>query len=408
MRIWILVIIAGLLGIALGYHLTTTNRSDGPKSAITKKPLYWIDTMEPTVHYPGPGKSPMGMTLTPIYAKDAQSKDANAVQISPAVVNNLGVRTAQVIQGPLAKHIETVGYIEPNENAISHIHTYADGWIKNLAIKAAGDPVKKGQLLLQLYSPTLVNSQEEYLLALGTGNQDLIQASYKKLQAEHIADSQIQALTKTRRASQLVDIYSPQDGVIASLNVREGMQVTPELEVMSLVDLSTVWMMADVYAKEINWVSVGQSVEARFATYPGQVWRGKVAYVYPVVDATTRTAKVRLVFQNPDGLLKPNMYASISISAAPAQQVLSIPLEALIRSGEGDRVIVSLGDGRFQVRPVTAGMESGQRVEILAGLHKGDKVVSSGQFLIDSEANLEADLQRLSSPEKSQSTHSQH
>lgn len=397
MRKWIFIILAILFGLFLSHYVFTNKETSASATETSKKPIYWIDTMEPTVHYPGPGKSPMGMTLTPVYADANQGNDVSIVRISPAIVENLGVRTSLVTQGPLSKRIETVGYVTPNQNNISHIHTYADGWIKNLAVKAAGDPVKKGQLLLQLYSPTLVNSQEEYLLALDSGNQDLISASYKKLQAQNIAPSQIKTLTTTRKVSQLIDIYSPQDGVIATLNVREGMQVTPDTEIMSLVDLSSIWMIADIYENQASWVSNGQTVEAKFLAYPGKVWRGQVDYIYPQLDATTRTEQARFRFNNPGGLLKPNMYASITILAAP-DNALSIPLEALIRSGQGDRVIVSLGDGRFQVRPVVAGMESGNRVAIISGLHPDETVVSSGQFLIDSEANLHAGLQRIESP----------
>lgn len=398
MRKWIFIVLAILFGLFLSHYIFTNNGTSASTTGISKKPIYWVDTMEPTVHYPGPGKSPMGMTLTPVYADANQGSDASIIRIAPAIVDNLGVRTALVTQGALSKRIETVGYVEANQNNISHIHTYADGWIKSLVVKAAGDPVKKGQLLLQLYSPTLVNTQEEYLLALDTRNQDLITASYKKLQAQNISASQIKTLTTTRKASQLIDIYSPQDGVIATLNVREGMQVTPDTEIMSLVNLSSIWMIADIYENQASWVSNGQTVEAKFLAYPGKVWRGQVDYIYPQIDATTRTEKVRFRFNNPDGRLKPNMYASIMLLAAPQMNVMSIPLEALIRSGQGDRVIVSLGDGRFQVRPVVAGMESGNRVEILSGLHPNETVVSSGQFLIDSEANLNASLQRIESP----------
>lgn len=368
---------------------------------IEKNPLYWVDTMEPLIHYPGPGKSRMGMELTPVYPEESQEEDKSTIRISSAIVNNLGVRIVVVEQGVLARQIDTVGYVEPNENKISHIHTYADGWIKTLFVKTVGESVKKDQPIMQLYSPTLINAQEEYLIALGSNNQSLINASYKKLQTLHIAEQQIERLKKNRRVEQLVDIYSHQAGVVTALNVREGMRVTPDIEMMSLVDLASIWMIAQVFEDQANWVKVGELAEARLSALPGKIWKGEVEYVYPQIDPTTRTLKVRFRFNNPDGILKPNMYANITLFTEPKQNVLSIPLEALIRSSQGNRVIVALNDGRFQAREVTTGIESSEKIEILSGLKVGEKVVVSGQFLIDSETNLKAGLERLDNSLKS-------
>lgn len=383
-----LIVLAVIIGIIVGRYSVHSG-------AAEKKPMYWIDTMEPTIHYPKPGTSRMGMELVPVYPDEGRLADKSGVRISPTVINNLGVRTALVTQGPLDRLIETVGYVEPNENKISHIHTYADGWVRKLFVKAVGETVKMDQPVLELYSPALVTVQEEYLIALGGHNQSLLEASEKRLEAFHIAPQQIQQLKTTRKASELIDIYPHQSGVITMLNVREGMHVTPDTEMMSIVDLSNIWIIAQVYEAESSWVKAGETAEARLSAFPGKVWKGVVEYVYPEVDPTTRTLKVRFRFDNPEGILKPNMYADISIFAEPKSDVLSIPLEALIRSSQGDRVIVSLGDGRFQIRPVTIGIESGNQVEILSGLQAGERVVASGQFLIDSEANLNASLERV-------------
>lgn len=392
-----------LLGVIIGYYLSPlaiTNKGASP-TTTEKKPLYWIDSMEPTIHYSKPGKSRMGMELSPVYAEDTQEQGASTIQISPSLINNLGVRTAPVIKGSLARQIETLGYVVPNENNISHIHTYANGWVKKLLVKAVGDVVKKGQVVLQLYSPTLVNAQEEYLIALDSKNQTLINASYQKLQTFHIPEQQIAQLKKTRHSSHLIDIYPHQGGVVIMLNVREGMYVTPETEMMSIVDLSNVWMIAEVFEEEANWVKTGEKAQAQLTAFPGKFWKGEVDYIYPEVDLKTRTLKVRFLFDNPEGLLKPNMYASISLVAELKQDVLSIPLEALIRSSEGARVVVSLGNSGFQVRSVTTGIESGERIEILSGLKVGENVVTSGQFLIDSESNLKVGLEHLESSQKS-------
>lgn len=399
---WVLIaiIVAIILGILIGRsskHFATRSTKE---ITAEKKPLYWIDSMEPQVHYPGPGKSHMGMELVPVYPEDNKlnPENKNAVRISSEVIENLGIRTAPVLQGTLARHIEAIGYVEPDENKISHLHSYVDGWINKLFVKASGESVKKGQLLMQLYSPELVNAQEEYLIALESKNQNLINASYKKLTALKISEQQIQQIKKIHKASQVIDIYAPQDGIVAVLNIRQGMRVTPETEMMSLVDLTNIWIIAQIFEKQANWVKIGESAQAKLNAFPGKVWKGQVEYIYPQLDPTTRTLKVRFHFNNPDQILKPNMYASIALLAEPKQNVLNIPLEALIRSSQGDRVIVALSGGRFEVRPVTVGMESGDRVEILSGLAVNDQVVASGQFLLDSEVSLKTGLERLQTP----------
>lgn len=387
---WVFIIVgfAAIVGIVLGWYL-------GHPLPYQKKPLYWVDTMEPTIHYPAPGKSRMGMELVPVYPEENQDGNQSSVRISPTVINNLGVRTARVSRGTLAKRIETVGYVEPNENKISHIHTYADGWVKKLVVKTVGEPVKSDQVVMQLYSPMLVTAQEEYLIALGSHNQSLIDASYKRLQAFHIPEKQIQQLKITKKSSQLIDIYPHQDGVVTELNIREGMRVTPDTEMMSIVDLSSIWMIAQVFEEQANWIKVGDFAEARLSAFPDKIWKGTVEYIYPQVDPTTRTLKVRFRFNNPDGILKPNMYADISLLLEPKANVLSIPLEALIQSSQGNHVIVKLNDGQFQARAVKTGIESGNQVEIISGLKMGESVVTSGQFLIDSETNLKAGFDRI-------------
>jgi Cu(I)/Ag(I) efflux system membrane fusion protein len=201
------IIVTLIIGIVIG-------RYSGHSTSTEKKPSYWVDSMEPTIHYPGPGQSRMGMELTPVYPEEGQGTDETTVRISPTLVNNLGVRIVPVVQGTLSKRIEAVGYVEPNENKISHIHTYADGWVKKLFVKAVGEVVKEDQVVLQLYSPILVSAQEEYLIALGSGDKSLMDASIKKMQTLHIPEQQIQQLKTTRKSSQLIDIYPHQNGVL--------------------------------------------------------------------------------------------------------------------------------------------------------------------------------------------------
>ncbi|STY78840.1 copper/silver efflux system, membrane fusion protein [Legionella wadsworthii] len=391
-----LILISIILGVIIGRYSLSPSSSP-------KKPLYWIDPMEPQIHYPKAGKSRMGMALVPVFSEGGTT-DESGVLISPTVINNLGIRIAQVRQGSLSRQIETVGYVTPNENEISHIHTYANGWIKKLFVKAVGDVVHRHQVVMQLYSPILTNAQEEFLIALDSKNKALIDASYKKLQTFHIDEEQIQQLKTTHKANQLIDIYPHQNGVVVDLKVREGMYVTPDTEMMNIVDLSKIWIMAEVFEEEANSVKVGGKAIATLAAFPGKRWEGQVEYVYPEVNPTTRTLKVRFLFENPNTLLKPNMYATVSLEVNPKLNTLSIPIEALIRSSKGDRVIVSLGDGRFQVRKVTTGIESDGRIEILSGLKRGECVVTSGQFLIDSESNLKAGLERLDTKKEVKTT----
>lgn len=362
-----------------------------------KKLLYWVAPMDPAYRRDGPGKSPMGMDLVPVYDEGGGVK----VKISPAVENNMGVRTALAERKPLWRRIDTVGYVDFDENKISHIHLRTKGWIEKLLIKSEGERVKKGQLLFQLYSPELVNAQEEYVQALRIRNKLLIEASSERLQTLGVAKSQIRELNKTKRVRQYIPVYAKQSGIVAKLNVREGMFVDPMREVMSLADLSSVWLLAEVFESQLDWVKVGQTAEVRLSYLPGREWTGKVEYIYPSLDPKTRTLKVRLRFDNPNEALKPNMFANVTIYGGAKKDLIIIPREALIRAGTDERVIISEGKGRYSPQVVTAGIESGDFVEIIEGLKEGDRVVTSGQFLIDSEASLKASLARMSAPSAS-------
>jgi Cu(I)/Ag(I) efflux system membrane fusion protein len=362
-----------------------------------KEILYWVAPMDPNYRRDQPGKSPMGMDLVPVYADDGE---AGTVSIAPEVVQNLGVRTTRSGRSRLWRGIDTVGYVDYDESKLSHIHLRTEGWLERLYVESEGERVSRGQRLFDLYSPELVNAQEEYVQALKIGNRDLAQASRDRLLALGIPDDQVAQLQKTRRVQQTVAIYAPQDGVVATLPVREGMFVQPAMRVMSLADLSSVWLLAEVYERQADWVKVDQPAEVRLGYRPGQVWEGRVEYIYPSLDPKTRTLRVRLRFDNPQEALKPNMYANVRIFGGPRENVVVIPREGLIRTGRAERVIIALGEGRFEARKVQAGIESGDWVEIRHGLEAGEEVVVSGQFLIDSEASLRASLMRMGAPER--------
>ena len=363
-----------------------------------KEVIYWVAPMDANYRRDKPGKSPMGMALVPVYAGDA-GNNSSGVTISPEVIQNLGIRTMAAERSRLWRSIDTVGYVDYDESRVSHIHLRTEGWIEHLAAHSEGERVRKGEKLLELYSPDLVNAQDEFVQALVSGNKSLIRASRERLIALGVPTDQVKRLEKTRKVEQNISIYSPQDGVVSKLMVRHGMFVTPKDQVMSLADLSSIWLLAEIYESQADWVKVGLPAEVTLAFLPGRTWEGQVEYIYPSLDPKTRTLKARLRFDNPDEALKPNMYAHVKIFAGAREGIIVIPVEALIRTGRESRVVIALGEGRFASRTVTAGIESGDWVEILSGLEPGEEVVTSGQFLIDSEASLKASMTRMQSPD---------
>jgi len=361
-----------------------------------KEILYWVAPMDANYRRDKPGKSPMGMDLIAVYANNNTAADsAGSISISPTVVQNLGVRTQQAELSRLWRGIDTVGYVDYDESKVSHIHLRTEGWIEKLAVESEGDRFKKGDFLFDVYSPKLVNAQEELVTALSSGNKGLIRASKERLSALGISAAQIKKLQKSRKVKQRISIYSPQDGVVSDLPVREGMFVKPSMKVMTLGDLSSVWLLAEVFERQSAWVEVGQLAEVSLSYLPGKTWQGKVEYIYPSLDPKTRTLKVRLRFENPGEQLKPNMYANVKIFGGAKENTIVIPLEGLIRSGREERVIIALGEGRFEARQVLAGIESGNYVEIIKGVKAGENIVISGQFLIDSEASMRGSLTRM-------------
>lgn len=379
-------------------HDEKPSQESKKETSDTKIPSYWIDPMEPSVHYPKSGKSAMGMELVPVYPKakdDNQPK--NSIKLPQGYVDNLGVVTAPVINGSLANQIATYAYVESDENKIAYVTSYTNGWVRNLAVKSSSTQVKKGQLLAQIYSPTIINAEQEYLMAFQSGNKLLAEAALKKLTTFHVSEAQIQQLQKTKTVSQLINVYASQNGIVAELNVREGDYVTPETKLFSIVDLSSVWLIAAVFEKQAGWLKVGNAAVAKFAAYPDKTWQGTVEYIYPQIDAQTRTLKARLRFDNPGLVLKPNMYGNITIATSSKVGKLSIPEEAVIRDPNGNRVIVALGNGIFQVRKVTLGDETNGQIEVTSGLNLGESVVKSGEFMLDSEANLNSAVDKLDS-----------
>ncbi len=409
--------IAGIfiLGLGSGVAVNKYIFSDGsaPHTADASAPaekqvLYWQAPMDKSFRSDNPGKSPMGMDLIPVYAEDNADDDGrNLVRINPVVQNNIGVRTAIVGSSDQAPQIETVGTIQIDDDRTSVVDVRTEGWIERMPIKAVGDEIKKGQLLFQLYSRPLVSAQEEYLQAQRMGRENLVRATKSRLLSLGMNSRTIDRLTKDGKSIRLMSIYAPQGGIVTVMGAGEGAFVKPGMNILKLVDLKTVWAIADVFEDQVHQVRPGQQVIMHMGGMPGREWRGKVEYVYPTVNAKARTVQVRISFDNKDGLLRPDMFARLTILTdhknGGAKSIVSIPREALIRTGRSERVILALGDGYYQPAQVVSGQEIGDNIEILSGLKAGEKIVVSSQFLLDSEASLRGTLLRLT-PENTSDT----
>jgi len=311
--------------------------------------------MHPEIVRSGPSSCPIcGMDLVEASrgaAVETAGSEFPTVYIGPEVVHNLGVRTITVEKRILERRIDTVGYVEYDRTKLSDIYGPAEGYINGLTLRSEGERVRKGQFLFQLDSPTLSTYYDK--------------------------------------------TYAAQDGIVASLNIIEGEFVRPTTKLLTLADLSSVWVLADVFEAQAHWVKLGQAASVTLPYVAGRAWEGRIEYLYPNLDPETRTLRVRILLDNPDETLKPNMHAEVTIHSGSELDVLAIPREALIETGKSQRVVVATGHGHYQPREVTVGMEQGDWVEVASGLDQGAEVVTSGQFLLDSESSLEASLRRL-------------
>jgi Cu(I)/Ag(I) efflux system membrane fusion protein len=348
-----------------------------------------------------PGSCPIcGMDLVKKMI-DAQAGKRPTVEISNAVINSMGVRTAPAAEQTLWRYIQTVGRIDYDETRLAHVHPRAEGWMEKLNLRVEGDPVKKGQVLGEIYSPEILNAQVDFLIALNQSAGTVrMQKARNQLRLLGVPEGTISLIQKRGESLNTVPLISPSSGVVTKLGMREGMFVKPDMEIVTIADLGKIWVLVDVYEHQMDWLSVGQSTEIRVPAYPGRMWEGTVQYIYPELDPRSRTLKVRLAFDNPDGLLKANMFAEVVIYGGPKREVLAVPSDAVIETGRRSSVVLALGQGRFRPVDVETGMASNGMVEILNGLKAGDEVVISGQFLIDSESSLQASFLRMAESEE--------
>jgi Cu(I)/Ag(I) efflux system membrane fusion protein len=393
----LIVVVALASGGYAGYRFAQhrlISAAAAPAPAQEGKPvLYWYDPMYPQQKFDKPGKSPfMDMQLVPKYA--GEEAGAGMVSISPRMVQNLGVRTAAAKAGAIEQRFEAVGSVVFNERGVVQLQARAAGFVEKLHARAPLDPVKKGAPLVEILYPEWAGAQEEYLL-LRKGHPELAHAARRRLMLLGMSEAQIAAVERAGAVRARFMLSSPISGVIAELGVREGTTVMPGTTLFRIVDLSTVWVNAEVPEAQAAWVTPGAPVEARVQAYPGRTFAGHVGALLPEVSATTRTVRTRIEVDNPGTVLKPGMYATIVFRQQARRESLLVPSEAVIRTGTRDVVIVALGEGRFRAADVELGFESGGQSEVRKGLAAGDKVVLSGQFLIDSEASLSATVARL-------------
>ena len=384
-------------------------------------PAYWQAPMDPTYIRKEPGKSPMGMDLVPVCPGPAEASARGTVQVDSRTLQTIGVRTAPVETRDLSRSVRAVGRVTWDERRVAHVHTKVQGWVEKLHVDFMGQEVERGQPLLEIYSPELVATQEELLLAaryhdatsespfqdVVTGGRSLLEATRRRLELWDISKRDIDRLLETGKVQRTLTLHAPTSGVVTELAVRSGMEVAPNTNLYTIADLSTVWVVADVYEFELPWVEPGQTGTVELGSLPGSAFRGPVTYVAPFLDARTRTAEVRLELPNPEGRLKPEMFGNVVIEAAPHPAATAIPSEAVIRSGTRALAIVALGEGRFDPREIELGLETGAGwTEVKSGLEPGEQVVVSSQFLIDSESRLQEAIQKLlagaAAPEESE------
>lgn len=366
-----------------------------------RKVLYWYDPMVPQHRFDKPGKSPfMDMQLVARYA-DEGGDDAGKVSISPQIVQNLGVRTAEATLGNLESRREAVGSVAWNERSVVLVQSRSAGFVEKLHARAPLDPIAKGAPLVEIFFPEWAGAQEEYLLLLRMAtpaSKPLADAARQRLVLLGMRDEDITAVEREGRVQARFTLRSPISGVIAELGVREGMTVAAGAALFRIVDLSTVWVNAEVPEAQAGWLVPGSRVEARVPAFPEQVFVGRVGAILPDVDRTTRTLRARIELANPGTRLKPGMFANVSLAGGAGKPVVLVPSEAVIRTGERSLVMLAESGGRFRRQDVEVGIESGASTEIRKGLKAGDKVVLSGQFLLDSEASLTAGLARMETP----------
>ena len=391
-----------------GMKLNPVRKQAGTGDAVAKerKVKYYKSTMLPGEVRQSPGKDSMGMDMQPVYENGAGG-ESSAIIIDPVTIQNMNIRTTAVVRGPLLRTIRTVAMIDYNETSLVYVTTKFKGWIEKLYVDATGQQVHRGDPLFEIYSPELYSAEMEYLIASGSppdtlqNGFGLKSSALTKLKYFDISEEQIASLEKTRQVKKTMRILSPCDGFVIDKMVIEGQMVDAGMNTYRLADLSMVWVYAQIYEQDLPYIKLGQEAVMMLSYLPDRQFRGRVTYIYPNVDEKTRTVRIRMEFHNPGFFLKPGMFASVVITSELAPSALLIPDSAILRSGEKNTVFAALDGGRFEPRTVTLGQQAeNDQYQVISGLKEGEKIVTSGQFMLDSESQLREAIQKMTRPGK--------
>ena len=383
-----------------------TAKSGSTAPSSERKIKYYKSTMSPGEVKPGPGKDSMGMDMVPVYEDEAAAGESQQIAIDPVTTQNMGIRTTTLTRGPLRRTIRTVGAIDYDETTLADVTTKFKGWIEKLYANATGQLVMRGDPLFEVYSPDLYSAQREYLLAIeqgtnASGGAALKTSALTKLKFFDISDEQIAELERTGQPSKTLRILAPIDGFVVEKMVVQGQMVDPGMKMYRLADLGLVWVQAQIYEQDLAYLKLGQEATVALSYLADREFRGRVTYIYPNVDEKTRTARVRMEFHNPGYFLKPGMFATVQVACELEPSVLLVPDMAILRSGEKNTVFVALEGGKFEPRTITLGPQAeNDMYQVLSGLKESERVVTSGQFMLDSESQLREAIQKMLEPKK--------
>ena len=362
-----------------------------------RKIKYYKSTMMAGEIRQTPGKDSMGMDMVPVYEGD--DTGATTISVDAMTIQKMNVRTGLVTKGPLRRVIRTVGAVDYNETALADVTTKFRGWIEKLYVDATGKEVRKGEPLFEIYSPDLYSAEGEYVLALTQNGAGLRESARIKLKLYDISDDQIAELERTRQIQKTLRVDAPISGVVVEKDAVQGQMAEAGMKLYRLADLGIVWVQAQVYEQDLAFLKLGQEAEVTLSYLPDRKFLGRVTFIYPIVDEKTRTVQVRMEFHNPGLFLKPGMYVTVELHSELEQSAILVPDMAVLRSGEKNTVFVALDGGRFEPRTVVLGSRTeDNEYQVLSGVKEGERVVTSGQFMFDSESQLREAIQKMLSP----------
>ncbi len=387
--------ICGMDLVALDGEDEDAPMSSADQSSGEKKILYWQAPMDPNFKSDKPGKSPMGMDLVPIYGEDTKAATGRTiVRIDPETIQNTGIRSEEAQMASFGTLVRSYGDVTENVRLQFDISARVEGWVENLKVQAVGDEVEKGDMLFKLYSPALISAQQDLISAIATGYKGRIESAAKRLVSLGMQKRAIEEVKKSRKAFQSVPYYAESNGLVSAMNVRDGTYAKPGMNLMTLQNYDTVWIDVSVAEQDIPFITKDTKATVSLPALGVAKKQAAIDYIYPTIDRATRTGRIRLVMDNETGRLKPGAYADVELQTG-VERRLSIPSDAILKSKDGDFVVVAMDQGRFQPRKILAGLKYKSRTEVLDGLKDGDKIVVSGQFLIDSESALRESFRKM-------------